>query len=162
MLPFGVDRIEQRRALQTNAAKLYLQKFSLASNLPCECKLAGINRRLPHLLSPQNFAGHAIQNTRHTTPKNETFSQGESVSSNRFWVKNRSHRKQTIKPLLTGSRIASNDFAKLQHFRPRKPARIPAPRAKMAEHSLLLSPRNFIGLQDRDCRSVRLTVSAQK
>ena len=162
MLPFGVDRIEQRRALQRNAAKPYLQKFSLLSNLPGECKLAEINRRLPDPLSGQNFAGYDIQNTGHPTPKNEPFSQGESVGSNRFWVKNRSYRKQTIKPLLTGSRIASSDFTKLQHFRSRKPARISPPRAKITEHSLLLSPRNFIGLQDRDCRSVRLTVSAQK
>jgi|ERR1700722_8062831 len=162
MLPFGVDRIEQRRALQRNPAKPYLQEFFLVSNLPSECKLAEINRRLPGPLSPQNFAVYAIRNTEHPTPKNEPFSQGESTVSNRFWVKNRSYRKQTIKPLLTGSRIASNDFTKLRHFRPRKPARISAPHAKMNEHSLLLSPRNFFGLQDRDCRSVRLTVSAQK
>jgi hypothetical protein len=162
VLPFGVDRIEQRRALQRNAAKPYLRKFSLLSNLPGECKLAEMNRRFPDPLSPKNFAGYATQNTEHPTPKNEPFSQGESIVSNRFWVKNRSYRKQTIKPLLTGSRIASGDFTKLPHFRPRKPARIPSSRAKITKHSLLLSPRNFIGLQDRDCRSVRLTVSAQK
>jgi hypothetical protein len=46
--------------------------------------------------------------------------------------------------------------------RPGKQSRISPLRGKISEHSLLLSPRNFIGLQDRDCRSVRLTTSAQK
>jgi hypothetical protein len=162
MLPFGVDRIEQRRALQTNGAKPNLQEFSLLSNLSSECKLAEINRRLPGPLSPQNFAGYATQHTGLPTPKNEPFSRGESVGFNRFWVKNRSYRKQTIKPLLTGSRIAFKDFSKIAAFPTGKQRRIASTRAKIAEHSLLLSPRNFIGLQDRDCRSVRLTVSAQK
>src|ERR1700733_359688 len=148
MLPFGVDRLEQRRALQRNAAKPYLQKFFLGINLHSKCKLAEINCRLPDPPSCQNFAGYDIQNTGHPMPKNQPFARAGSTTSNRFWGKNRSYRKQTIKPLLTGSRIASNDFTKLQHSHPRNPLRIPATHAKITKHSLLLSPRNFIGLQD--------------
>ena len=73
-----------------------------------------------------------------------------------------SSRKQTPKEFLPGATTTPSRNTKLQHFRPRKPPRIPSSRAKITKHSLLLSPRNFIGLQDRDCRSVRLTVPAQK
>jgi hypothetical protein len=44
--------------------------------------------------------------------KNETVFQSGCTTSNRFWVKNRSDRKQTIKPCLTGSRFAHKDFQK--------------------------------------------------
>jgi len=44
--------------------------------------------------------------------KNETGFQSGCTTSNRFWVKNRSYRKQTIKPCLTGSRFAHKDFQK--------------------------------------------------
>ena len=72
-----------------------------------------------------------------------------------------SSRKQTPKEFLPGATTTPSRNTKLQHFRPRKPPRIPSSRAKITKHLLLLSPRNFIGLQDRDCRSVRLTVPAQ-
>jgi hypothetical protein len=71
-------------------------------------------------------------------------------------------RKQSPKKFLPGATTTLSRHKKPKQFHRGKPARIPAPRAKMVMHSLLLSPRNFIGLQDRDCRSVRLTVSAQK
>jgi hypothetical protein len=71
-------------------------------------------------------------------------------------------RKQSPKKFLPGATTTPSRHTKLRNFDTGKPSRIPATRAKMVEHSLLLSPRNFIGLQDRDCRSVRLTVSAQK
>src|ERR1700728_1226974 len=71
-------------------------------------------------------------------------------------------RKQSAEEFLPGATTTPSGHAKLCRFRPGKQPHIPAPRAKMVEHSLLLSPRNFIGLQDRDCRSVRLTVPAQK
>jgi hypothetical protein len=73
-----------------------------------------------------------------------------------------SSRKQSPKKFLPGATTTPSRYTKLCRFRPGKPSRISSPRAKITKHSLLLSPRNFIGLQDRDCRSVRLTVSAQK
>ena len=71
-------------------------------------------------------------------------------------------RKQSPKKFLPGATTTPSRYTKLRNFDTGKPPRISPPRAKIVEHSLLLSPRNFIGLQDRDCRSVRLTVSAQK
>ncbi len=71
-------------------------------------------------------------------------------------------RKQTLTKILPGATTTCRRYTKLRGFHLGKPLRISAPRAKISKHSLLLSPRNFIGLQDRDCRSVRLTVSAQK
>ncbi len=72
-----------------------------------------------------------------------------------------SSRKQSPGKFLPGATTTLSRHTKLRYFDAGKPSRIPPPRAKMTEHSLLLSPRNFIGLQDRDCRSVRLTVPAQ-
>jgi hypothetical protein len=43
-------------------------------------------------------------------------SRGISGASNRFWAKNRTYRKQTIKPLLTGSRFAYKLFEIRQVF----------------------------------------------
>jgi hypothetical protein len=40
----------------------------------------------------------------------QRFSRGIFGISNRFWAKNRTYRKQTIKPLLTGSRFAYKPF----------------------------------------------------
>jgi hypothetical protein len=50
--------------------------------------------------------------------KNETVFQSGCTTSNRFWVKNRSNRKQTIKPCLTGSRFARKDFQKSAKMNP--------------------------------------------
>jgi len=44
----------------------------------------------------------------------ESFSTQNRIS-NRFWTKNRSHRKQTTKPLLTGSRFAHKQFSFFAH-----------------------------------------------
>ena len=71
-------------------------------------------------------------------------------------------RKQSPKKFLPGAPTTPSRYTELRNFDTGKPPRIPSSRAKINKHSLLLSPRNFIGLQDRDCRSVRLTVSAQK
>jgi hypothetical protein len=53
---------------------------------------------------------------------NERFFAKWAPTSNRFWVKNRSYRKQKIKPRLTGTRTAIWDFGFLALF-----ARGPAP-----------------------------------
>ena len=50
--------------------------------------------------------------------KNETVFQSGCTTSNRFWVKNRSYRKQTTKPCLTGSRFARKDFQKSAKMNP--------------------------------------------
>ena|ERR1700728_1168248 len=57
MLPFGVNRSEQYRALQRTVAKAYLSSFRLVSKLPCERKLAKLNRHVPDLLSHRGFDG---------------------------------------------------------------------------------------------------------
>jgi hypothetical protein len=46
------------------------------------------------------------------TPKNEGFLAKWAPTSNRQWVKNRSGRKQRIKPFLTGTRTHIRDFQK--------------------------------------------------
>ena len=46
----------------------------------------------------------------------QRFSRGIFGISNRFWAKNRTYRKQTIKPLLTGSRFAYKPFEIRQVF----------------------------------------------
>jgi hypothetical protein len=50
--------------------------------------------------------------------KNETVFQSGCTTSNRFWVKNRSHRKQTTKPCLTGSRFAHKEFRESAKINP--------------------------------------------
>ena len=50
--------------------------------------------------------------------KNGTVFQSGCTTSNRLWVKNRSYRKQTIKPCLTGSRFAPKDFQKFAKMNP--------------------------------------------
>src|SRR5580704_5304014 len=131
MLPFGVNRLEQRGVLQRNAAKSYLHKLSLIYKLRCEYKSAGLDRQLPNPLARQDFAGYDSQTTEHSTPKNEPFSQSGCITSNRNWSKNRSYRKQTVKPCLTGTRIALWRFTKCRQLYPGKPARISALHAKI-------------------------------
>jgi hypothetical protein len=48
----------------------------------------------------------------------EPFLLGGFSISNRFWVKNRSYTKQTIKPCLTGSRFANKEFQKSAKMNP--------------------------------------------
>ena len=108
MLPFRVDRIEDDRTLQQNAAKPYLPHFPLAAKLPSERKLTKSNRQIPDSLSDRlsrrDFANASAQNTGRLTQKNETVLTKWAPTSNRFWVKNRCYRKQTTKPCLTDTR----------------------------------------------------------
>jgi hypothetical protein len=60
-------------------------------------------------LSPAARKSHAIWIVFH-----QEFSQQNRIS-NRFWTKNRSHRKQTTKLLLTGSRFAHKQFRFFSH-----------------------------------------------
>ena len=120
MLPFGVIQIEQYRALQQSAAKLYLPHFPLAPKLHSERKLTKSNRQISDRLSDRSsrrdFANVSAQNMGCLTQKNETILAKWAPTSNRFWAKNRSYRKQTIKPCLTGTRThirVSLNFTKI-------------------------------------------------
>ncbi len=108
MLPFGVTQIEQYRALQQNAAKLYLPHFPLATKLLSERKLTKSNRQIPDRLSDRlsrrDFANVSAQNMGYPTQKNEAVLAKWAPTSNRQWPTNRSYRKQTTKPFLTGAR----------------------------------------------------------
>jgi hypothetical protein len=108
MLPFRVDRIEQPRALQQNAAKLSLPHLPLAAKLPSERKLTKSNRQIPDPLSDRlsrrDFASASAQNMACFTQKNETVLAKWAPTSNRQWLTNRSYTKQTTKPRLTGTR----------------------------------------------------------
>ena len=108
MLPFGVIQIEQYRALQQNAAKLYLPHFPLAPKLPSERKLAKPNRQIPDRLSDRlsrrDFANVSAQNMGCSTQKNEAVLAKWAPTSNRQWPTNRCYRKQTTKPFLTDAR----------------------------------------------------------
>jgi hypothetical protein len=108
MLPFGVIQIEQYRALQQKAAKLYLPHFPLATKLPSERKHTKLNRQIQdHLsdrLSRRVFPDVSAQNMGRLTQKNETASAKWAPTSNRKWPTNRCRRKQTTKPCLTEAR----------------------------------------------------------
>src|SRR6202162_3633857 len=104
MLPFRVIQIEQHRALQQNAAKLYLPNLSLATKLPSERKLTKSNRLIPDALSDLDFAVAAQGKIGLLRPKNETLLQSGCTTSNRHKPKNRCYRKQTTKPCPTGAR----------------------------------------------------------
>jgi hypothetical protein len=120
MLPFGVIQIEQHRALQQNAAKLYLPHLSLAPRLPSEPKLAKSNRQIPDRvsdrLSRRDFANVSAQNMGCLPQKNEPALTKWAPTSNRQWPTNRCYRKQTTKPCLTGTRThirPSRNFTKI-------------------------------------------------
>jgi len=108
MLPFGVDGIEQCRAHQKNAAKLYPPHFPLATILPFKRKFATANRQIPDPLldrfSGRDSANVSAQNMGCLKQKNETVLAKWVPTFNRFWVKNRCYTKQTTKPCLTGTR----------------------------------------------------------
>ena len=108
MLPFRVDRTEQHRAHQQNAAKQYLPHFPLATKLLSEREFARANRQiaepLPDRSSRRDFANVSAQNMGCLTQKNDPVLAKWAPTSNRFWVKNRSYAKQTTKPCLTGTR----------------------------------------------------------
>src|SRR5580704_4579401 len=120
MLPFRVDRREQHRTHQKNAAKPYLPHFPLATKLPSERKLTNLNRQIPDRLSDRlwrrDFADVYAQNMACLTQKNEPVLAKWAPTSNRFWSTNRCYRKQTIKPCLTGTRThirTSLNFTKI-------------------------------------------------
>jgi hypothetical protein len=104
MLPFRVIQIEQHRALQQNAAKLPLPKSFLLTELSPTREIAKPNRPISDPWSDRNFANPTSQKTPSPTLKSEPFSQSSGTTSNRFWPKNKSYTKQTMKPCLTGAR----------------------------------------------------------
>src|SRR5580704_15696247 len=109
MLPFRVIQIEQHRALQQNAAKLYLPNLSLAT-LPSERKLTPI----PDSLSDLNFAVAARRKIGLLRPKNEPLLQSACTTFNRHKPKSRCYRKQTTKPSPTGARTHIRELQKLR------------------------------------------------
>ena len=101
-------QIEQYRALQQKAAKIYLPHFPPATGLPSKRRIAKSNRQIPDRMSDRSsrrdFANVTAQNMGCLTRKNEAVLAKWAPTSNRFWVKNRSYRKQATKPCLTGTR----------------------------------------------------------
>src|ERR1700722_304251 len=118
MLPFRVDRIEQHRTPQKNAARPYLPQFPLATKLPSERKLAKSNRQIPPRLSGRlsrrYFVNASPQNMGCLTRKIETVLAKWAPTSNRQWSTNRSYRKQTTKPCLTGTRTHNRPLLNLK------------------------------------------------
>ena len=106
MLPSLVIKIEKHRSLPQNAVKFFCQGPFF----------------LTEFLSERNFSDAKPPNSRPAVRAGfrplelakygalEAGKRGDlakwSPTSNRFWVKNRSYRKQIIKPSLTGSRTA--------------------------------------------------------
>jgi hypothetical protein len=64
------------------------------------------------LSSTRDFAASTSRNMVHPTQKNEGFLAKWAPTSNRNWVKNRTYRKQTTKPCLTGARTHIREFRK--------------------------------------------------
>ena len=74
------------------------------------------NREPSTILLYGNLIHSDFRSVGHSKPKNDADSQSGCTTSNRFWSKNRSHRKQKIKPPLTGTRIAHKDFSSSRFF----------------------------------------------
>ena len=106
MLPSLVVKIKQHWGLQPNGANLRHQESSLLIQFSSERNVRTPNRQVLDSLSERVSAGCDSQNTRRPTKKNEALWRRWSPTSNRFWVKNRSYRKQMIKPFLAGVRTA--------------------------------------------------------
>jgi hypothetical protein len=118
MLAFRVIQLKQHRALQQSAAKPFLQgSFPLPEPSPGP-NFATRSCPLSSPFSPGDFAASDARNTARLTPKNEGFLAKWAPTSSRFWVKNRSNRKQTIKPCLTGSRFAHKEFRESAKINP--------------------------------------------
>jgi hypothetical protein len=117
MLAFRVIQIEQQRALQQNAAKLLLPNSSLLTQLSPARTIAKPNRQISDPSSDGDFANPRWRKTPPPTLKREPFSQTGCTTFNRFWPKNRSYRKQTIKPCLTGARMHFRETAFSSNFR---------------------------------------------
>jgi hypothetical protein len=116
MLAFDVINLEYCRALQQHAAKPTLPKLFPLIEVPSECKLVGPNRQISDPWSDRNFANPTSRKAPPPTLKSVPFSQVGCTTSNRFWPKNRSYRKQTIKPCLTGARMHFTETAFSSNF----------------------------------------------
>jgi hypothetical protein len=148
-----------RFALSNRELNLLERKLSHCK----QTKAAGSNRELstisnPAIVSLSNPSKNLTSESHLTDRQESRFlpGSGQNVECDV------SSRKQSPVKFLPGATTTPSHHTKLRNFDTGKPSRISATRAKIAKHSLLLSPRNFIGLQDRDCRSVRLIISAQK
>ena len=118
MLAFRVIQLEQYRTFQQDAATLCLPGSSLPTELLPELNFATRSCRLPRVLSPRDIAATNVRNTRLLQRKNEWVLQSGCTTSNRFWGKNRSYRKKTIKPFLTGASTAFREFQKTAKMKP--------------------------------------------
>src|ERR1700722_7368453 len=110
MLPFRVIQLEQHRTLQQSAAKPYLQGFSPLTELSSGRNFAIPSRRLSGPFSPGDFAASGSRNMPRPTQKNGSILTKWAPTSNRQWPTNRSYRKQTTKPRLTGARTHIREF----------------------------------------------------
>jgi hypothetical protein len=70
----------------------------------------------PTPVDPRHFERNVAARRQVVQPKTCAENGQFSDISNRFWPKNRSYRKQTIKPRLTGARTAISDFRFLAPF----------------------------------------------
>jgi hypothetical protein len=118
MLPFRVIQLEQCRALQQNGAKPYLLGSAPLTELSSERNFAIQSRRLSGLFSLGDFVAYRSRNTDFWQQKNEPLLQTGCTTSNRFWVKNRSYRKQTIEGCLTGAGTAFREFRSSARLHP--------------------------------------------
>src|ERR1700693_440269 len=110
MLPFRVIQLEQHRALQQDAATLYLPASSLLTGLLPEQNFATRSCRLPSSLSPGDLAVTNTQHAEFFPGENERVLQCRCSTSNRLLVKNRCYRRRTIEPCLTGARMHFGEF----------------------------------------------------
>jgi hypothetical protein len=133
MLAFDVINLEQHRALQQNAASVYLRhprgsELPLIARPSSGCKPSKLNRqklqkRLRAICRPASFSSKRDLDTSATRKmdlpptKNEAFLQCAHTISTRFWSKSRSYRKQTTKPFLPGATTACSDTACSSIFR---------------------------------------------
>jgi hypothetical protein len=112
MLPFRVIQLEQYRTLQQKVAKLRLAQSSPLPELSSERNFPTKSSRLSGPFSPGDFAASGSRNISRPTQKNEGFLTKWAPTSNRQWPTNRSYRKQTTKPCLTGARTHIREFQK--------------------------------------------------
>jgi hypothetical protein len=122
MLPFRVTQIEQHRDPQQNATKPNLAHLLPATKLLSEREFARANRQIadpvPDRSSRRHFTVVSAQNPCCLTQKNGPVLAKWAPTSNRQWPANRSYRKQTTKPFLTGARThirLSPNFTKIAH-----------------------------------------------
>ena len=132
MLAFDVIKLEQHRALQQNAARVYLPEFrselsliARSSSGPTLTKLnrQKIEKRLRPIPESTSFSSARDLGTSPArkmellSTKNEAVLAKWAPTSNRNWSANRCYRKQTIKPCLTGTRMHFRETAFRGNFR---------------------------------------------